>query len=182
MVAVVYFSHPGETLFQGKIKAIRPGNTAEIAHKIGRCLRVTPVAILSRKGYPFSYQQTLAVAKQQLIDRTVPEIISCQIDLSDKVLFLGYPNWWGGLPRPVVSFLRQQSFLGVTIYPFCTHEGNRFGHSLAQLQQLVPTATIYTSGLPVRGSQAQHADEAVSNWLARISIDAPYIAALMRTP
>lgn len=37
-----------------------------------------------------------------------------------KVIFLGYPIWWGIEPRSIDTFSESLDFTGKTIIPFCT--------------------------------------------------------------
>jgi hypothetical protein len=50
-------------------------------------------------------------------------------------VFLGYPNWWGHLPMPVVSFQEHYDWRGMRIIPFYSNEGSGLSNigSRAQL-------------------------------------------------
>ncbi|MBO0461107.1 flavodoxin [Enterococcus sp. DIV1298c] len=135
MPIVVYFSHRGEHLINGKIQSIQVGNTETVAYKISRQLECPCVEIVPVTAYPQKYTD-----------------------------FLGYPNWLGTLPKPIVSFLQETDLANKLIYPFCTHEGSGFGRSLLDLKILAPASTIKT-GLPIRGSRVLRSDKAIENWL-----------------
>gem|GEM_PF-6246914 len=34
------------------------------------------------------------------------------------------PNYWSTMPKAVFTFLKHFDFMGITIKPFCTHEGS----------------------------------------------------------
>ncbi|PQD38933.1 hypothetical protein CUM72_04955 [Enterococcus durans] len=70
----------------------------------------------------------------------------------------------GCYPQAVESFLATTSTTKKIIYPFCTHEGSSFGHSLDQLRKACPEAMIKT-GLAIRGSRVSKADQTIDNWL-----------------
>jgi flavodoxin len=72
-------------------------------------------------------------------------------------IILGYPNWWGTMPMAVFTFLESYDFTGKTIIPFCTHEGSCMGHSVGDIKQICPGATVL-DGTPIHGSTAQQAD------------------------
>ncbi|KRM87415.1 hypothetical protein FD19_GL000919 [Lacticaseibacillus thailandensis DSM 22698 = JCM 13996] len=52
----------------------------------------------------------------------------------------------------------------MTILPFCTHAGSRFGTSLTTIRRLCPMAVV-AMGLPVRGDRVDQAGCAVTHWL-----------------
>jgi len=80
------------------------------------------------------------------------------------LVFIGYPNWWGTLPRPIVTFLSEHDLSGKTIAPFCTHGGSGLGRSAAELAKLGPRSTA-VDGLAIRGSDVKNAQNRVSAWL-----------------
>lgn len=53
-----------------------------------------------------------------------------------RVVFLGYPIWWGEAPRIVSTFVESYDFSGKTVVPFCTSGGSGIGSSAANLEQL----------------------------------------------
>ncbi|WP_269848646.1 flavodoxin [Methanosarcina horonobensis] len=73
---------------------------------------------------------------------------------SYEAVFIGYPNWWGTIPRPVAAFLSKHDFSGKTIVPFCTHEGSRLGRSITDITRLCPQSTVL-NGLAVRGREVK---------------------------
>ncbi len=88
---------------------------------------------------------------------------------SYEIVFVGYPNWWGTIPRPVAAFLSKHNFSGKTIVPFCTHEGSHLGRSVMDIKELCPQSTIL-DGLAVRGRAVKSAQNEVSNWLRKIGM------------
>ena len=51
--------------------------------------------------------------------------ISGEIENIDEydTIFLGYPIWWGTMPRIINTFLDTYDLSGKTIMPFCTSGG-----------------------------------------------------------
>jgi flavodoxin len=60
----------------------------------------------------------------------------------NKVIYLGYPNWWGTMPMVVFAFLEAYDFAGKTIVPFFTHEGSGMGRSENDIRKLCTEASI----------------------------------------
>lgn len=164
---ILYFTHGEETLENGTSSL---GNTEIVAHKIQIQTHESIFRLVPQRPYPTSYQELITVAKREQVEKTLPEYKPLAIDWSEeKNLILGYPIWWGALPQIVVHFLRSTNLNGKTIYPFCTHEGSRFGQSLKELQQCCPGVEIQP-GLPIRGSRANKADRAIEYWLSTTKI------------
>jgi len=146
------------------------GNTREIANKIHKIVGGDLFEIVSVDRYPSDYDETVEQARKELDAGYRPELVSEVKDIgSYDVVFIGYPNWWGTVPRPVVSFLSKCNSLGKTIAPFCTHEGSRLGRSVADITKLCPQS-IVLEGLAVRGANVRNAQSEVSEWLRKIQI------------
>lgn len=163
--AVIFFSKAGENFCAGKIKKTEVGATEIVAKKIATYLAIPSYPILPVIPYPNRYEDLLAHAQEELLlKKPIPYRISnIQVETLDK-LFLGYPNWYGSYPQIIATFLADYCFDGKVVVPFCTHEGNRFGHSLETLKENCPLAVIQ-KGLPIRGSRAEQADKAIEYWL-----------------
>jgi flavodoxin len=155
-ILTVYFSHTG--------------NTREIANQIHRAVGGDIFEIRTVQTYPGAYDEVVKQAKQEKESGYKPALKEKIRDIgSYDVVFVGYPNWWGTMPMPVVTFLSEHDLSGKTIVPFCTHEGSGMGRSVADIKKLSPKSTVL-EGLPVRGSYAKRAQEDVTKWLREIRI------------
>ncbi|MEM5846331.1 flavodoxin [Pediococcus pentosaceus] len=135
---IVYFSQSGQNLYRGQCQYLNVGNTALVARAIARCFPQPIVAeIRPIIDYPDEYQQVLKITKHELDERTFPKIMPITADIAgSNHIILAFPNWWNHLPRPIVTFMEQYQWQDKTIYPVCTHEGNRFGDSLNELSEI----------------------------------------------
>jgi flavodoxin len=165
---IAYFSRKGDNYVSGKIVNLPAGNT-EVAGKViqeltgGDLFHIEPV-----KPYPADYTETTEVAKKELRENARPELAGQVVDLeSYDVIFLGYPNWWGTMPMPVLTFLEGHDFSGKTIAPFCTHEGSGLGHSEGDIARICPGAAI-AEGIAIHGTSVKAAKKDIENWLNRI--------------
>ena len=140
------------------------GNTLKVVGFIQECTNGELVRILPVRDYPQAYDQCVELAKEELQARAFPEITTVVNPADYTTLFLGYPNWWGTLPRPVCTFLKTFDFAGKTIAPFCTHGGGGLADSVDEIRALCPRAKIL-KGLAVRGRNAASSKEAVQDWL-----------------
>lgn len=80
-------------------------------------------------------------------------------------IYLGYPNYWGTMPRPVFTLLEAFDFTEKTILPFCTHEGSGLGRSIQDIRRLCPGANV-RPGLALQGGQIKQSENKIRAWLA----------------
>lgn len=153
-VLMAYFSHTG--------------NTRALAGMIHKSVGGDVFEIVSAVPYPNDYEEVKDRAQKELESGARPKLKSHLANAAGyDVIFVGYPNWWGTLPTPVMTFLTENAFAGKTVIPFCTNEGSGLGRSVGDLAKLCPRAKIL-SGLAVRGHSVKEAQGDVSAWLRRI--------------
>lgn len=167
---VVYFSRAGENSSVGNIEK---GNTEIIAEMIAQETNADLFKIEPVEDYPVTYDECVALAKQEKESNARPEIKGdIDIDKYD-VIFVGYPIWWSDMPMPVYTFLEAHQYEEKTIIPFCTHEGSGLANTENYLRNVCKGAEVL-NGLAIRGRIAQNeqekAKEEVENWLKEINI------------
>ena len=86
------------------------------------------------------------------------------------IIFVGSPCWWSTIAPPVGTFLTQYDFSGKTVIPFMTHGGSGFGHSIEDIQKLVPNARI-GQGKAFWGARVTGAEHDVTNWIEGLKND-----------
>ena len=150
----------------------RTGNTAAIAQQIhedvgGNIFEIVPV-----DAYPSDYDEATKQARKELDSDYRPKLKTKVENMkSYDVVFVGYPMWWGTMPRPVAAFLSEYEFSGKTIVPFCTHEGSRLGRSVEDIKGICPKSTVL-DGLAVRGGDAKKAQKEVTKWMRELGMKA----------
>jgi flavodoxin len=155
-ILVAYFSHSG--------------NTREIANQIHEIAGGDIFEIVTVDPYPRGYNEVVEQAKKELDAGYRPELKTRVKNMgSYDVVFIGYPNWWGTVPRPIASFLSQYDFSGKTIVPFCTHGGSGLGRSVTDIAKLCPQSTIL-DGLAIRGGEVKNAKHKISEWLRELGM------------
>ena len=135
-ILIAYFSHEGENLIDDEIVALSKGNTAIAAEELEHALSERGRKALLHRieeliPYPYEYNATLARSRQEKEDGALPLINDGpnSFELYD-IVFLGFPNWWGTVPAPILSFLRDHDFSNKKVIPFITHGGQDFLYSL----------------------------------------------------
>lgn len=81
-----------------------------------------------------------------------------------EIVFLGTPNWGGSIAHPVLSFLKQCSLSGKTVFPFCTHGGGGADNIEADLKVVCPDAEIKKT-FDIYGNGGASAMQKVENWI-----------------
>lgn len=83
-----------------------------------------------------------------------------------KVIFIGYPIWWGNAPRIISTFLESYDFNGKTIIPFCTSASSGIGSSASGLAKLTGGAD-WLEGKRFSGSDSK---DTIMKWADSIDI------------
>lgn len=163
-ILIAYYSRKGQNYWNGSIKNLAKGNTEIIAEMIEDITGGDLFEIDTVYEYPADYYECIDIAKQELRDKSRPEITDT-VDNMDNydVIFLGYPNWWGTMPMAVFTFLEQYDLSGKTIIPFCTNEGSGMGVSEKDIKNIAK-ATV-KKGLSIHGAEASNSKKAVEKWV-----------------
>ncbi len=164
---VVYFSRVGENSVNGRVETIAKGFTEILAEKIakevdGELYQLTPVV-----PYPTNYDECVARSRREDQSGERVEYIKKLENLDEyEIIYLGYPCWWRYYPRVVATFIKDNVFVGKTIYPFCTNEEGKMGLSELELKGSARGA-IVKSGFACKGSEVNDIDEQLKDWLKR---------------
>lgn len=150
---ILYFSHSG--------------NTRKIAEHIHSRVGGDIIEVQTVTPYPRDYDTVVEQAEREQKSNARPQISTEIPDLDAyRTVFIGFPNWWSGMPMPFFTLLEKYDLGNKTVVPFCTHGGGRFGHSLRDLKKLCPHARIL-EGFEVSGSRASRARNDVDAWLRK---------------
>lgn len=148
----------------------RTGHTKVIAEQIEASTDGDLFEIVTINPYPTDYEDCVDVAKVEYETNARPELATHVSNMDDyDVVFLGYPDWFGTMPKAVSSFLDEYDFSGKLIVPFCTSGGSGFGSSMHDIDTLCPGA-IVMNGLSVFGADARQSGHIVSQWLERLGL------------
>jgi flavodoxin len=162
---IAFFSRADENYFGGAMRCVKVGNTEIVCDLMKDLIAADRFKIEMKNPYSPVYMTCIEEAKRDLRAKARPELVSMpeSIDAYDTVV-LAYPNYWGTMPMAVFTFLERYDFSGKTILPLCTNEGSGMGSSERDLKRTCPGATV-KNGLPITGSAAASAKEAVRRWL-----------------
>ena len=146
------------------------GNTGIVADMIAEATGGELFSILTAEQYPDSYDATIDAGQAEKNSGMLPELASHIENLEDyDTIFLGFPNWWYGMPMAVYSFLEEYDLSGKTIVPFVTSGGSGFSNAISEIESAEPGATVL-EGLSVSGSRTASAQDDVADWLADLGL------------
>ena len=152
-ILVAYFSCTGHT------QAV----AEQIAQQTGADLyEITPADTYTAED--LNYNDNNCRANQEMNDPAArPALGGDALELSDyDTILLGYPIWWGTMPRILNTFLDTYDLSGKTVLPFCTSSSRGISQSLAALKEAAPGADV-RDGL--RASDPK--DSGISAWLSQ---------------
>jgi len=146
------------------------GNTGILADMIAQATGGDLFSIRTVEQYPDNYDDTLDVGQSEKHDGTYPELATHIENLdSYDTIFLGFPNWWYGMPMVIYSFLEEYDFSGKTIIPFVTSGGSGFSDAISEIESAEPNAVVL-DGLAISYDKATTAQDNVRDWLAELGI------------
>lgn len=153
-------------IFNGEVT----GNTGVMAHMIAEASGGELFSIRTAEPYPDSYEGTLDVGKDEK-DRDVRPELSTHIENLGQydTVFVGFPNWWYGMPMVMYSFFDTYDFSGKTVIPFCTSGGSAFSNAIDEIRDMEPDATVL-DGLHIGGSSVSDAESRVNEWVTELGL------------
>lgn len=147
-VLVVYFSCTGNTKKDAeKIAALTGGDIYEI------------VPAEPYSAADLNYNNDDCRANREMNDPTARPAIGGDISGYDTVI-IGYPIWWGTMPRIINTFIEACELSGKTVLPFCTSGSSGISRSVSDIKAAAPTADV-RDGLRTSGA----GDAELEKWL-----------------
>lgn len=122
---------------------IAPGNVQELAGWIQEETGGELFSIRVTEPYSSDWDDCLARANQERGDNARPALEESveKLDQYDTV-FLGYPNWWYGVPMALLTFLEENDLSGKQVYLFCSHGTGGLASSVELITEAAPGAII----------------------------------------
>lgn len=143
------------------------GNTKALAETIAETTGAELDEIVPEEPYTeedLNYNNDDCRANREMNDESARPAISGSVENMDDydTIYLGYPIWWGDMPRIVNTFLESYDLSGKTIMPFCTSGGSGITSSVSAIRAACPDSNV-TDGF--RGSASSGADD-IEQWLS----------------
>lgn len=148
------------------------GNTAAIASHIKEHLNCDSFELKAAEPYTsedldYNDPSTRATVEQNAPE-TRPAIAGLPSDLAaHDVVFLGYPIWWGKVPRIMCTLAETCDLSGKTIVPFCTSGSSDIGSTADELAALASPSAAWVPG---KRFAAGTDSQVVGEWVDSLSL------------
>ena len=147
------------------------GNTKAVAEIFAAALdadlyEIVPVQPYTDEDLNYNDSSTRATVEQN--DENARPAISGSVEnIGDyDVIYVGFPIWWGDMPRILYTFFDSYDLSGKTIAPFATSGGSGISKAVQSIEALEPEAAV-TEGLLTSGSRAE---SDLTEWLGSIGL------------
>lgn len=122
---------------------VPPGNVQQLASWGREETGGDLFAIRVTDPNPSDWDACLARANAERGDDARPELAENVEDLDRYgTVFLGYPNWWYGVPMALLTFLEQNGLSGKEVYLFCSHGTGGLARSVELITEAETAANI----------------------------------------
>ena len=172
-VLVAYFSWADNAVLSDEVDAISspsvvaPGNVQQLAGWVQEATQGDLLSIQVADPYPSDWDACLERANEERGEGARPELIEKTTQVEDyDVIFLGYPNWWYGVPMALLTFLEQNDFSGKQVYLFCSHGTGGLARSVEMIAEAIPDAQISDNIFDCYEEEAPSSQEAIQDWVA----------------
>ncbi len=123
------------------------GNTRSLAEKIAEESGSDIFEIVLEEPYTsadLNYNNSDCRANKEQNDASSRPAISSKLDNIDDydTIFIGYPIWWGTMPKIINTFLDTYDLSGKTIMPFCTSGSSGISTSVSAIKSACPNADV----------------------------------------
>ena len=175
-VLVAYFSWADNAVIDGEVDSVAspsvtaPGNVQQLAQWISERTGGDLFSIQVTEPYSSDWDACLERANQERAEDARPELTASveQLERYDTV-FLGYPNWWYGVPMALLSFLEENDLSDKQVYLFCSHGTGGLASSVEQIDEALPDSTALSENIfDVYEEDASSSQQDILAWLEEL--------------
>lgn len=175
-VLVAYFSWADNAVIDGEVDAVAspsvtaPGNVQQLAQWVSERTGGALFSIQVTDPYSSDWDACLERANQERAEDARPELTASveQLERYDTV-FLGYPNWWYGVPMALLSFLEENDLSDKQVYLFCSHGTGGLASSVEQIDEALPDSTALSENIfDVYEEDAASSQQDILAWLEEL--------------
>ena len=146
-----------------------PGNVQQLAGWVQEETGGDLFPIRVTDPYPSDWDDCLDRANQERGDDARPELAE-QVENLDQydTVFLGYPNWWYGVPMALLTFLEENDLSGKDVYLFCSHGTGGLARSVELITEAAPEANISESIFDCYEEDAAASETDIKTWVSEL--------------
>lgn len=174
-ILVAYFSWADNAVIDGDVDAVSspsvtaPGNVQELAGWVQEETGGDLFSIRVTDPYPSDWDECLDRANEERGEDARPQLQENVENLdSYDTVFLGYPNWWYGVPMALLSFLEENDLSGKQVYLFCSHGTGGLADSVDIIEEAVPDAEISDNIFDCYEEDASSSRSEIQSWVEEL--------------
>lgn len=180
-VLIAYFSWAENAVLEGEVDAMTspsvsdPGNVQQLAGWIQEETGGELFSIQVTDPYPSDWNTCLERANEERGQDARPALVEPQVENLDSydTVFLGYPNWWYGVPMALLTFLEENDLSGKDVYLFCSHGTGGLARSVEIITEAVPEANISDNIFDCYEEDAPASQGDIQAWVAELGLSQP---------
>lgn len=179
-ILVAYFSWADNAILAEDVDAIAspsviaPGNVQELAGWVREETGGDLFSIRVTEPYPSDWDECLARANQERGDQARPALQE-RVENPEQydTVFLGYPNWWYGVPMALLTFLEENDLSGKQVYLFCSHGTGGLSNSVDIISEAIPNAILSDNIFDCYEEEASSSQADIQRWVAELGYTRP---------
>lgn len=145
------------------------GNTRKCAETLHALIDSDLSELVPAIPYPRGYGRLLKETKKEAEERADREFCPLPFNPSDyDRLYIGCPNWWGALPAPVRTFIRETNLSEKEIAFFITHGGSGIESVKEEIKTLLPSSSCFLGSFSIFDDGEGRLEKRCSEWLWKI--------------
>ena len=171
-ILVAYFSWADNAVLAEDVdvvtspSVVAPGNVQQLAGWVQEETGGDLFPIRVTDPYPSDWDDCLARANEERGADARPDLMENVEDLDQYgTVFLGYPNWWYGVPMALLTFLEQNDLSGKDVYLFCSHGTGGLARSVELITEAAPNANISDSIFDCYEEDAASSEADIKVWV-----------------
>lgn len=174
-ILIAYFSWAENAILDEDVDAISspsviaPGNVQQLAGWVQEETGGDLFSIQVTEPYPSDWDDCLARANQERGDNARPALVETVENMAQyDTVFLGYPNWWYGVPMALLTFLEEHDLSGKQVYLFCSHGTGGLANSVDIISEAIPNAAISDNIFDCYEEDAASSQADIQSWIAEL--------------
>ena len=180
-VLIAYFSWAENAVLEEGVDAMTspsvsdPGNVQQLAGWIQEETGGELFSIQVTDPYPSDWDTYLERANQERGQNARPALVEPQVENLEQydTVFLGYPNWWYGVPMALLTFLEENDLSGKDVYLFCSHGTGGLARSVEIITEAAPEANISDNIFDCYEEDAPASQGDIQAWVAELGLPQP---------
>lgn len=180
-VLIAYFSWAENAVLEEGVDAMTspsvsdPGNVQQLAGWIQEETGGELFSIQVTDPYPSDWDACLERANQERGQDARPALVEPQVENLEQYdrVFLGYPNWWYGVPMALLTFLEENDLSGKDVYLFCSHGTGGLARSVEIITEAAPEANISDNIFDCYEEDAPVSQGDIQAWVAELGLSQP---------